>query len=220
MAKEWASLDRLSNGRALPAFGLGVVDPNEQQAFGIAREDRASWFDEALPLIRRFWTEDSVVHDGAHFRFDGVGIGPKPVQSPPDVWLGGAAASELRRVGRLGDGWLPSFCTPDDAAAGRPVVEQAADAAGREIDPEHFGALVVYVDGREVPPRLAEIVGRRRPGLEPKAVIPAGHDALAAQLEAFVERGFTKLVVVPAGEPPSWSDELSQLADTVLPLQN
>lgn len=220
IAKSWASLDRLSNGRALPAFGLGVVDPREQQAFRIAREQRASWFDEALPLIRRFWTEDSVDHHGDNFHYDGVGIGPKPIQSPPDVWLGGAAPSELRRVGRLGDGWLPSFCTPDDAAAGRPVVEEAAAKAGREIDPEHFGALVLYVRGDEVPPLLAAIVERRRPGADPAEVIPTGHKKLRAQLEAFVERGFTKLVVVPAGEPPSWTDELETLAAEVLPIQN
>jgi hypothetical protein len=42
VAKEWASLDRLSGGRALPAFGLGVADPREQQAFGVVREERAS----------------------------------------------------------------------------------------------------------------------------------------------------------------------------------
>jgi probable F420-dependent oxidoreductase len=219
VAKEWASLDRLSNGRTLPAFGLGVVDPNEQQAFGIAREQRASWFDEALPLIRRFWTEDAVDHDGEHFHYKGLGIGPKPVQKCPDVWLGGQAPSELRRVGRLSDGWLPSFCTPDDAAAARPVVEEAAAKAGRTIDPEHFGALVIYVRGEEVPPLLAAVVNRRRPDLDPSAVIPTGHAALRRQLEAFIERGFSKLVVVPAGDPPSWTDELEELAANVLPLQ-
>jgi probable F420-dependent oxidoreductase len=220
VAKEWASLDRLSNGRALPAFGLGVVDPNEQQAFGIAREERASWFDEALPLIRRFWTEDSVDHDGKHFTYKGLSIGPKPLQQPPDVWLGGQAPSELRRVGRLGDGWLPSFCSPDDAANERPVVEEAADKAGRVIDVEHFGALVIYAMGDEVPPLLAAVVNRRRPDVDPSSVIPAGHRALRTQLERFVDRGFSKLVVVPAGEPASWTDELEALADTVLSLQN
>lgn len=220
VAKDWASLDRLSNGRALPAFGLGVVDPGEQQAFGIERENRASWFDEALPLIRRFWTEDAVDHVGTHFNYDGLSIGPRPVQSPPDVWLGGQAPSELRRVGRLGDGWLPSFCTPDDAAAGRPVVEAAADQVGRAIDPEHFGALVIYVNSPDVPPMLAAIVNRRRPDLTPSAVIPSGHKALRAQLESFIERGFTKLVVVPAAEPSSWTDELEELARVLLPLQN
>ncbi len=70
------------------------------------------WFDEALPLIRRLWAEDTVDHDGQRFHYDGVSIGTRPVQQPPDVWLGGRAPRELRRVGELADGWLPSFCTP------------------------------------------------------------------------------------------------------------
>src|SRR2546423_938639 len=166
VAKELASLDRLSGGRLLPAFGLGVVDPNEQQAFGVAREERAAWFDEALPLIRRLWTEDSVDHDGPRFPFRNLTVRPRPAQSPPDVWLGGIAPSELRRVGRQGDGWLPSFCTPANAIAGRVVVEKAAADAGRAIDPEHFGALVIYTR-RELPERLARAVAARRPGVDP-----------------------------------------------------
>jgi alkanesulfonate monooxygenase SsuD/methylene tetrahydromethanopterin reductase-like flavin-dependent oxidoreductase (luciferase family) len=74
LAKEWASLDRLSSGRTLPAFGLGVADPREQQAFGVERGDRAKWFDEALPLIRRLWTEDSVDHDGTRFHYENVSV--------------------------------------------------------------------------------------------------------------------------------------------------
>src|SRR3954454_10574166 len=67
LAKQWAGLDRLSGGRALPAFGLGVVDPAEQQAFGVARDERAAIFDEALTLMRRLWREDCVDFDGEHF---------------------------------------------------------------------------------------------------------------------------------------------------------
>ena len=104
----------------------------EQQAFGVARGDRAKWFDEALPLIRRLWTEDSVDHDGERFHYEAVSVRPKPVQQPPDVWLGGLAPSELRRIGRLADGWLPSFCTPADVERSRPVVEEAA-AAGPHL---------------------------------------------------------------------------------------
>src|SRR2546427_7799822 len=47
LAKELASLDRLSRGRLLPAFGLGVADPKEQAAFGVERGERARRFDEA-----------------------------------------------------------------------------------------------------------------------------------------------------------------------------
>jgi probable F420-dependent oxidoreductase len=220
LAKAWATLDRLSNGRALPAFGLGVVDPNEQQAFMVDRRERARWFDEALPLIRRLWTEDVVDHVGERFKFEGLRVQPKPVQQPPDVWLGGAAPAELRRVGRLGDGWLPSFTDPHTAAEGRVVVEAAAAEAGREIDEEHFGALIIYTAEPEIPDLLAQIVRARRPDLDPSAVIPAGLPALRAQIERFVERGFSKIVVVPVGDPPSWDDELGALAAEVLSLQN
>lgn len=218
VAKEWASLDRLSGGRALPAFGLGIANPAEQQAFGVGREERAAWFDEALPLIRRMWTEDSVDHDGPRFSYRGLSVRPRPVQQPPDVWLGGRAKSELRRVGRLGDGWLPSFSTPGEVAAGRVVVEAAAAQAERAIDVEHFGALVIYVR-EEIPELLAAAIASRRPGLDPAELVPVGLPAVRATLERFLEHGFSKLVLVPAQEPRSWTDELEAMADEVLGLQ-
>jgi probable F420-dependent oxidoreductase len=218
VAKSLASLDRLSDGRLLPAFGLGVADPHEQQAFGVAREERAPWFDEALPLLRRLWSEDAVVHHGERFQLEGVTVLPRPAQEPMDVWLGGIAPSELRRVGRLGDGWLPSFCTPDDVRSGRPAIEEAADRAGRAIDPEHFGALVPYsTDG--IPDLLAAAVAKRRPGVDPAEIMAGGLDGLRELLERFVEAGASKFVVVPTAEPPSWDEALAELAEVVLPLQ-
>lgn len=223
LAKQLATLDCLSNGRLLPAVGLGAPEPAEHAAFGIERGARASLFDEALPLIRRLWTEDDVVHHGRHFSVDGVSLRPRPVQSPPDVWLGGRAPSELRRVGRLGDGWLPSFCTPAEAAEGRQVVEKAAADHDRAIDPEHWGALVIYCAG-PLPDRLAAALAARRPGVDPAAIVPAGPVALRNRLEEFVEHGFTKLVVVPAVPADSSAaamvSEVEALAAALLPLQN
>lgn len=221
LAKELASLDALSNGRLLPAFGLGVADAAEQQAFGVAREERASRFDEALPLLRRLWREDTVDHDGRYYRYSGMRVLPKPVQDPLEVWLGGRAPSELRRVGRLGDGWLPSFSTPAEVVEGRSMVEKAAADQGRWIDPEHWGALVIYAHG-PLPERLAALVAARRPGLDAADVIPSGFDALRRQLERFIDVGFSKFVVVPAGGPigASWDEELAALAAEVLPLQS
>jgi probable F420-dependent oxidoreductase len=222
VAKEWASLDRLSGGRTLPAFGLGVVDPREQQAFGVERGERAAWFDEALPLVRRLWVEDAVDHDGARFTLRGASVLPKPVQSPPDVWLGGLAPSELRRVGRLGDGWLPSFCTPADVEAGRRTIAEAADAAGREIDPEHWGALVPYVLDAHVQPELpsvlVDVLRARRPDIDdPRDIVASGLRDLRGKLERFCDAGASKFVVVPIGEPESWDDELAAAAEVLLP---
>lgn len=218
LAKELATLDRLSDGRLLPAFGLGQVDPAEQQAFGVERTERARRFDEALPLLRRFWTEDAVDHEGEFLRYEGARVRPRPVQQPMDIWLGGIAPSELRRAGRLGDGWLPSFCTPDDVAAGRPEIERVAAEHGRAIDPEHFGALVPYaLDG--IPDALGALLARRRPGVDPADVVAADLASLPALLERFIEVGASKFVVVPLGEPADWPDHLATVADVVRPLQ-
>jgi probable F420-dependent oxidoreductase len=218
LAKELATLDRLSGGRMLPAVGLGAPDPLEHQAFGVAREERAPLFDEILPLLRRLWTGEPVHHDGPRFHLDGVMVHPTPLQDPYDVWLGGIAPSELRRVGRLGDGWLPSFVTPEDAAAARPAVEEAAAAAGRAIDPEHWGALVLYAEGG-MPDRFRAALAERRPDVSPSAVMPETIDGLRATLEGFIANGFSKLVVVPVAEADDWTTEVDRLADALLDLQ-
>jgi probable F420-dependent oxidoreductase len=218
LAGSWATLDVLSGGRVLPAFGLGIVAPNEQAAFGITREERAPWFDEVLPLIRRLWTEDTVDHDGPRFHYRGLSVLPKPVQQPPDVWLGGKAPSELRRVGRLGDGWLASFATPAACETGRPMIEAAAEAAGRAIDDEHYGAMVFYTRG-EIPEALATAIASRNPGVDPRDLIHSGVPAVRKACERFVDVGFSKLVLVPFSHPPSWDDELAELAAEVLPIQ-
>jgi probable F420-dependent oxidoreductase len=217
VAKEWATLDVLSGGRALPAFGLGIVHPVEQQAFGVARGDRASIFDEALPLLRRLWSEDSVDHDGTWFHYTGMSVLPKPAH-PLDVWLGGKAPSELKRVGRLGDGWLASFATPEQCATARPVIEDAAAAAGREIDPEHFGVMVFYTH-EELPDALLKLLATRNRDVDPSDLVARGWPAVREHCERFIEVGFSKLVLVPFAEPKDWDDELAAGAAEILPLQ-
>jgi probable F420-dependent oxidoreductase len=221
LAKELATLDRLSGGRLLPAFGLGVADPHEQQAFGVARGDRAKIFNEVLPLLRRLWTEDAVDHDGTFFRYDAVTVRPKPIQQPIDIWLGGIAPSELKRVGRLGDGWLPSFCTADDIATSIPIINQTADEHDRVVDPEHFGALIAYTEGT-VPDVLAQFIAKRRPDLDPTDIVPVGLPAVRVTIEKMVAAGASKFVLLPLNEPTDdgWTAELERIAAEVKPLEN
>jgi probable F420-dependent oxidoreductase len=221
LAKELATLAVMSGGRLLPAFGLGVADAAEHQAFGVAREERARWFDEALTVIRACWYQDVVDHHGERFHFEGLRVRPQPERL--DVWLGGIAPSELRRVGRLADGWLPSFVTPADAAAGRAVIEAVAAAHDREIEDDHYGALIPYTLG-PVPEQLVAQLARRRPDVEdPGALVAVGWDALADQVKRFIDVGTTKFVVVPVVEPattPGWAAHLTEAAAALLPLES
>jgi probable F420-dependent oxidoreductase len=218
LAKAWATLDALSGGRALPAFGLGIVHPVEQQAFGVARGDRAAIFDEALPLIRRLWAEDAVDHDGTHFHYEAMTVLPKPAKRL-DVWLGGKAPSELRRVGKLSDGWLASFSTPEDCKAARVTIEDAAAAADRSIDDDHFGAMVFYTHD-ELPERLVTLLASRNPGADPRELVARGWPMVRELCERYVAVGFSKLVLVPFTEPQDWDAELARGAEAVLSIQN
>ena len=219
LAKALASLDRLSNGRLLPAFGLGLADSAEHQAFGVDRRDRGGWFNEALPLMRRLWTEDRVSHDGKRFRISDVSLAVKPVQTPLEVWLGGRSDLELKRVGRHGDGWLPAFCTPAQVAIGRRLVEETAADHGRSIDPEHFGALIPYrSDGAAIPDVMRAVVEARSPEADPEEVVPE-LSRLSETISGFVDVGFSKFVLVPVVEPDRWDSELDQVAAIIEPLE-
>lgn len=220
LAKELATLAVMSAGRLLPAFGLGVADGAEHQAFGVQRAERARWFDEALAVMRACWHDDVVDHHGERFQYTGLRVRPQPERL--DVWLGGIAASELRRVGRLADGWLPSFVTPGDAAAGRAVIEQVAAEHERSIEDDHYGALIPYAMD-PVPDLLLAQLARRRPDLDdPATLVPVGWDALIGAIKRFIDVGTTKFVVLPIVEPggvDAWRAHLREAADAVLPLE-
>jgi probable F420-dependent oxidoreductase len=217
LAKQIATLDQVSAGRLLLTFVFGLRLPTELAAMGVDPAHRGALVDEVLPLLRRLWSEDGVDHDGPAYRYEGITVEPKPLQQPLDVWLGGNVPSSLRRTGRLADGWLPSMCTPDEVAAGRVVIEEAAAEAGRTIDPEHYGMSIGYIRG-DVSPRLGRLATRRSDA-ELMELVPNGTKALRTLLERYIDVGFSKFVVRPLVEPPSWRAELEDLAGGLLDLQ-
>ena len=215
-AKQLASLASLAPRRVLPVVGLGPARPAERDAFPVPPGRRGDVFDESLVILRRLLSEPSVTHHGEFFQLDGLGIGDRP-ERPLDIWLGGGGPKALRRVGRYGDGWLPSFITPAEAAAGRAAVNAAAAEAGRAIDQEHFGvSLRVALDGP--PPDLAALRARR-PELDPGEYLPVGWPAIRTKIEQFVAVGFSKFVLYPAVRSEALPDFLDAFAAEVKPLE-
>jgi len=225
LAKELASLDVLSDGRIIPVFGLGSPFPSEHQLFGIPRSERAARTDEAVELIVKLWTETDVTFEGRFFSVTNVTLLPKPVQEPhPDVWFGGHSEAACRRVGRLGTGWLPSFVTSAEYKPKVDLIKEVAEKHGREIEEDHYGALVPYIPKgkEEMADTVLSLIAARRPEVDPSEVIVPGGDAdLRARLESLVTQGATKFVVVPAVPPGDWGEELQRLYDNVVaPLEN
>jgi probable F420-dependent oxidoreductase len=209
VAKQLASLDRLSAGRLLVTFGLGG-EPAHRAALPIPEgRSRGEVFDETLELVRRYLTDEGV---------DGIAVRPPTVQQPLEFWVAGSVPAAQRRAGRLADGWLTSLLTPEEAGRGREVVEAEAQRAGRVVDPEHFGVSVAYTEGG-IPPALGASIAHRRPGIDPHTLVPAGLPAVVALLEDFVAVGFSKFVVRPAAAPSDWPKTLEAMAEELLPLQ-
>ena len=216
LAKQLASLDVLCRGRLLVTLVPGLTYAPEREVIGVEPKRRGAVIDEALPLLRRLWAGETVSHDGAVGSFRDDRLSPLPVQQPLEVWLGGTVPAALERCGRLSDGWLPSLCTPEEAAAGRVVIEEAASRAGRAISGEHFGVSIGYASS-PIDPATARVMAARRPrALE---LTPVGWPALRRLVERFVGVGFSKFVVRPVSPPASWRAELEALASAVGDLQ-
>lgn len=218
LAKELASLDALSGGRLLVTFVPGINQPPERDAIGVPQPARRAAIEEALPVLRRLLAGETVTHHGEVASFTDVTLSPLPVQQPLEFWLGGIAPKSLELCGRLGEGWLPSLCTPEQAVAGRAVIDAAAAAAGREISPEHFGVSIGYTD-RPLSEAARERIAMRAKSDDIAALVPVGFAELRSLLSQFVDVGFSKFVVRPMAPPESWHDELGALGDAVLDLQ-
>ncbi len=198
VAKQLSSLAGLAPKRVLPVFGLRSAIPAEREIFVVPDGERAAVFDESLQLLRSALEEGDVDFAGEYFTVNSVAVQPRPAK-PLDIWLGGSAPAAFRRIGRLGDGWLGSFLTPDEARAAREQIERAADESGREIEPDHFGINLAVSDG-ELPDALAAAVRRRRPEVEPSELIADSWFRLHDRLDAYLDAGLTKFVIRPAAQ--------------------
>ena len=105
LAKQCATVDVLSEGRLLPAFGIGSPLGPEWQALDIDTRTRGRRTDESLEIIARLWREESVDFAGKHYRLTGAAISPRPVQPDLPMWIGGSSDAAIRRTARYGTGW-------------------------------------------------------------------------------------------------------------------
>ena len=101
LAKQLASLDRLSGGRLLVTLVPGLTYAPERLAIGVEPKQRGAVVDDAMPLLRRLWAGETVSQEGPAGRFHDVRLSPLPLQQPLEMWLGGTApaALELTPVG-------------------------------------------------------------------------------------------------------------------------
>lgn len=217
VAKQLASLAALAPKRVLPVFGLRSALPTERDLFVVPDGARAAVFDEALQLLRIALRDDDVDFAGDYFTVRDAQVLPKP-DPPLDIWIGGATPAAFRRIGTYGDGWLGSFLTSAEAGQARREISAAAQAAGRDIEPDHYG-INLGVGNGDLPAPVVAAIRRRRPDLDPSELVADSWSTLHRRLDDYIAAGLSKFVIRPAGGV-STADFLDAFVTELLPRQN
>ena len=191
LAKQLATLERMSGGRVRLGIGVGGSTA-EYQALGEDFHTRGARCEEQIDLLRRLWSEPEVNFEGSWDTVQGAGIDPLPAHQIP-IWIGAAGMPVPRirkRIGRQADGWFV-LCSPEQFDGLKSDIDSAAQAADR--DPASIGMEAgVAVVG----PRQAEwktrVSGWRDKGLTHLCLrtLGGGLDAdahLATARQAFAE---------------------------------
>ena len=205
-AKEFATVDALSKGRVICGVGAGhVVEEFEQM--GPEFEHRGPATDEAIAGLARGLTDEYPLLDGPIWKATGLGLKPRPVQSPrPAIWVGGSSPAALRRTARFADGWLPQSLGPN--------VELLAQL--RQLREEFRGGAPLDIGG------ISDClyVGTPPSGLElPQGTVVGSPDQVAEYLRPFRAAGVGQVQVrFPSRSVDELCDQIAAFGRDVAPL--
>ena len=145
-AKQAATLDVLCQGRLRLGVALGW-NKVEYSAQNKAFHNRGVRIEEQVQVLRKLWTEELVTFEGRWHTILDAGLNPLPVQRPIPLWFGGHADAVLRRVSKLGDGWLPNYRSAEEAAESLSKLHSYAWEAGRNPAEIGIEPRLRYEDG-------------------------------------------------------------------------
>ena len=227
LANQVANLDLVANGRLSLGVGIGPNNPavtREFAACGIPIARRIGMFEETITLMRRLVTEPEVTFQGRYFQAQSVRLGLRPLQpSGVPLWLAGSGDNALRRVLRLGDGWLPISSSPQAFATDW----ERLQALGKEMRRDAHDLHRCLYTTLNVNSDVAQAQRELRAFIESYYGIPyevqATRNGLCAGsaenciawLKAFIAAG-AQTIVVRFGSPDQ-SGQLARFAKEVLP---
>ncbi|MGH7777496.1 MAG: LLM class flavin-dependent oxidoreductase [Candidatus Dormibacterales bacterium] len=223
LAKVLSSVDHISKGRLVVGIAAGWYE-KEFEACGVPYSERGRVFVESVEIMRRFWSEEAVEGAVGRYVFKRASMLPKPYQRPgPPLLFGGYVDAVLRRVGRLADGWLTYFYTPESFARSWARIRAYAQEAGRDPDTlRNVNQLPICVASsfEEADRRVRAFVADYfdvAPWSESnvESSIRGRPEDCARQLQAQIDAGVEHLVLVPCDYS---TEQLRAIAGEVLPL--
>jgi probable F420-dependent oxidoreductase len=217
VAHQWATLDYVSNGRAI--LGIGIGREHHYRQFEVPQQSRVARFREQVELIKALWTEPKVTHHGRFYQLDDATIVLKPVQKPhPPIWMGVGHPNAIRRAASIADGWMGSGGSTIAAFAHSvPLLREALVQAGRNPDAFPISKRIfIAVDKR------AEVARRELnrwfvevyhdpPGTDASG-IHGTPEQVRERLEEVVAMGATHLLLNPVSR---YVEQVEALAEVV-----
>jgi alkanesulfonate monooxygenase SsuD/methylene tetrahydromethanopterin reductase-like flavin-dependent oxidoreductase (luciferase family) len=210
VAKALGAIDRLSGGRVLVAVGPGS-SPRDYQSVGVDFEERWHRLDEAVLALRTLWGRDAEPFVGRFYSTEDVELQPLPAQpGGPPIWIGSwRSDAGLRRVARLGDGWLASAynTTPELFADAHTRLAGYLSTHGKDggAFPNGLATMWFYIteDRAEadgiLQRRLAPVIHRPESMLRER--LPVGPaNAFAEKLDAFRDAGVQRVLIWPVAD--------------------
>jgi alkanesulfonate monooxygenase SsuD/methylene tetrahydromethanopterin reductase-like flavin-dependent oxidoreductase (luciferase family) len=224
LAKALAALDLLSNGRVIAGVGPGSSQ-GDYDAIGVPHEERWERFDEATAILRSLLRDDPPPQTRRHYPLPGSQLAPAP-RRPGGVplWIGSwGSPAGLRRVARLGDGWLASAynTTPDGFGAARESLAQQLAASGRDPDrfPNALATMWTWIteDARDEDRVLREVLApmlKRDPDALRDQLCIGPAERCAELLSRYAQGGCERVYLWPLGDEPQ---QIELAATAVLP---
>jgi alkanesulfonate monooxygenase SsuD/methylene tetrahydromethanopterin reductase-like flavin-dependent oxidoreductase (luciferase family) len=208
VAKQAASVDRLSGGRLV----LGVAVGGRQDDYAASGADfhtRGRDFDQMLDEWQRIWAGESFGTAGA--------IGPAPTSGRPTLIFGGTADVAFERAAKYGDGWIMGGGAPDQVRDGAARLKAAWSAAGREGEPRTL-ALAYFALGDNARAAADSYLHDYYAFLGDMAGMVAGSAAtdagtVKAYVEGFAAAGCDELILFPCDPDPGQVDLLADALD-------
>lgn len=221
VAKQCATIDVLSDGRLLPAFGVGNALGGDYSARGVATRGRGRRTDEGLEIIHRLWTQPTVTFEGRYYDYHEASIAPRPLQNPMPLWVGGSAQAAIERTARWGTGWQAGIDTPEQVAPVIAAIKARTRELDRQIDEDHFGAGFGFRFGDADDPVARGYLQalERRLGKPADAFVAVGTaETIVERVRAYHEAGAYKFILRPmARDTEDMLAQTRRLIEEVLP---
>lgn len=217
VASQFATLDYISNGRAI--LGLGLGREHHYAEFQIPKEHRLRRFREGVEILKALWTQPKVDYTGNIYRLESAGMVIKPVQKPhPPIWLGGNHPDAVRRAAKLGDGWMAAGGSTTGAfGKSVQILRDELDKLGRDSIKFPVSKRVFLSVAERPEVAKAELdrwfsVVYHRPDGADAGDIYGTPSQVREQLEALVNAGANHLLVNPVGR---YAEQVEALAEVV-----